>query len=163
MSEEGVWRPVAPERPHGLGAIDALPAQRGLQSADASITGPAREALESADATRNHCCACTGGVFRTSGGVPNWAIVSHKIANSGRDFCAKGHKVMVGYRRVFRMWAWASGRLRFASHRVESQIHAAKCDGCDLTSDSPEVAVATAICGTRFLFLKFTNSQSHRL
>ena len=97
------------------------------------------------------CCVSSGG--------PNWAIVSHKIANSGRDYCAKTRNVMVVTDGSFDLGVGDEVIFRCAPpQEVESQIHAAKCDGCGLTSDSPDAAVA--YCNMRDLLpvLKFTNS-----
>jgi len=93
-------------------------------------------------------------------GGPNWATVSHKIATGGRDYCAKTHKVMVVTDGSFDLGVGDEVVFRCApAQEVENQIHAAKCDGCGLTSDSPEAAVA--YCNMRDLFpvLKFTNSS----
>jgi hypothetical protein len=84
-------------------------------------------------------------------GGPNWAAVDLKIANSGRDYCAKTHKVVMVTDGSFDLGVGVEVDFRCVSPReVESQIHAATCDGCGLTADSPEAAVA--YCNMRDLF-----------
>lgn len=93
-------------------------------------------------------------------GGPDWAAVSHKIATRGRDHCAKTRKIMVITDGSFDLGVGDEVIFRCSPpQEVERQIHAANCGGCDLTSDSPEAAIA--YCNMRDLFpvLKFTTAN----